>query len=287
MGAATGLLSLISIGLLWASVPLQAQKLSRVDRERVLTMLKDVRREIERRYYDSSFKGLDLTRSKVAALAWTILAGLSPGAAAQQQRAAPPEEVARLVVEADSAGDWATLLRLAHPDALTRFRALQAFQLRMLGGSDWPGMESMRTDSTLQARWHRARARQERYMLDSVFQVPTVDSLAHTSPDSVFARWVRGMRPAGTGDSAAPAPVRPPPYRVVGAVRASDTLAYVVMERPVEQPLGPIPEMFRDFPHETRQTEVMVMRRQGREWKSMLDGVGESLGIGADLVHEE
>lgn len=144
----------------------------------------------------------------------------------------------------------------------------------------------MNMDSTVQARWERARTRQERYLLDSVFLVPSVDSLAHTSPDSVFARWIRGTRPPGASDSAAPPPQQPS-YRVIGAVRASDTLAYVVMERPVEQPLGPIPEMFRDFPHETQQTEVMVMRRRGREWRSMLDGVGDSPGIGADLVHEE
>jgi hypothetical protein len=125
-------------------------------------------------------------------------------------------------------------------------------------------------------------------MLDSVFQVPTVDSLTRTSPDSVFARWVRGMRSAADSTEAAQPRRRRPPYRVVGAVRASDTLAYVVMERPVEQPLGPLPEMFRDFPHETRQTDVMVMRRRGREWKSMLDGVGESaLDLDAEMVHEE
>jgi hypothetical protein len=32
----------------------------------------------------------------------------------------------------------------------------------------------------------------------------------------------------------------------------------------------------------------MVMRRRGREWKSMLDGVGESaLDLDAEMVHEE
>jgi hypothetical protein len=195
--------------------------------------------------------------------------------------------VARAVVRADSAGDWATLLRLAHPDALTRFRGLQAFQLRMLGSTERPGMESMSMDSTVQARWQRARTRQERFMLDSVFQVPDVDSLAHTSPDSVFARWVRWTRAVKAGDSGATAPTRPAPYRVIGAVRASDTLAYVVVERPVDQPLGQMPEMFRDFPRETHQMEVMVMRRQGREWRSMLDGVGGSFGLSADLEHEE
>jgi hypothetical protein len=153
--------------------------------------------------------------------------------------------------------------------------------------TDSLGMDSAGVDSTVQARWQRARTRQVRFMLDSVFQVPDVDSLAHTSPDTVFARWFRGTLAAGAGDSAATAPKRPPPYRVIGAVRASDTLAYVVVVRPVVQPLGPIPEMFRDFPRETHQTEVMIMRRHGREWKSMLDGVSEPYGYKADLGHEE
>jgi hypothetical protein len=213
-------------------------------------------------------------------------------AAAQQQPAAPPEKVAHAVIRADSAGDWATLLRLAHPDALTRFRGLQTFQLRMLGSAEWPpmdslGMDSLGVDSTVQARWQRARTRQARFLLDSVFQVPSVDSLAHTSPDTVFARWFRGARAATAGDSSATTPKRPLPYQVIGAVRASDTLAYVVVVRPVVQPLGPMPEMFRDFPRETQQTEVMIMRRHGREWRSMLDGVVEPYGYSADLGHEE
>jgi hypothetical protein len=218
---------------------------------------------------------------------------LAPGSAAQQkQPAAVPEQVARAVVHADSTGDWVTLLRLAHPDALVRFRGLQTFQLRMLGSAEGPakdslGMDSLDVDSTVQARWQRARTRQVRFMLDSVFLVPNVDSLAHTSPDTVFARWFRGTRAPSASDSAAATPKRSPPFRVIGAVRASDTLAYVVVVRPVVQPLGPMPEMFRDFPRETHQTEVMILRRLGREWKSMLDGVGEPYGYSADLGHEE
>ena len=227
----------------------------------------------------------------------TLLAPAASSAAQRRPTAAPPEQVARAVVHADSTGDWAALLRLAHPDALVRFRGLQTFQLRMLGSTEWAVMDSLQTDSlgvdslgvdsTVQARWQRARARQVRFMLDSVFLVPTVDSLAHTSPDTVFARWFRGTRSPGAADSVATAPTRPPPYRVIGAVRASDTLAYVVVVRPVVQPLGPIPEMFRDFPRQTHQTEVMIMRRHGREWKSMLDGVSEPYGYDADLGHEE
>jgi hypothetical protein len=228
-----------------------------------------------------------------AALVLAMLPALAPGSAAQQkQPAATPEQVARAVVHADSTGDWVALLRLAHPDALVRFRCLETLQLRMLGSAESPakdslGMDSLGVDSTVQARWQRARTRQVRFMLDSVFLVPNLDSLAHTSPDTVFARWFRGTRASRAADSAATAPKRPPPYRVVGAVRASDTLAYVVVVRPVVQPLGPIPEMFRDFPRETHQTEVMILRRLGRQWKSMLDGVGEPYGYSADLGREE
>jgi hypothetical protein len=220
-----------------------------------------------------------------------LIAGASDSAA-QKPAIVPPEEVARAVVQADSTGDWLALLGLAHPEALVRFRSLQTFQLRMLASADWPGgdsldSDSLGADSTLPTRWQRARTRQSRFMLDSIFRVPDVDSLARASPDSVFARWVRWTRGVRPGDSAAAPPMRPPLYRVIGAVRASDTLAYVVVERPVEQPLGPIPEMFRDFPRETHQAEVMVIRRQGREWKSMLDGVAESYGYSDGLSSQE
>ena len=226
-----------------------------------------------------------------------ILPAVVPAMAAQKKVAAPPEVVARAVVRADSTGDWSALLRLAHPNALIRFRGLQTFQLRMLGSAEWPmmdslaldslDMDSLGADSTVQARWQRARTRQVRFMLDSVFLVPTVDSLAHTSPDTVFARWFRGTRAASGSDWAATAPRRPPGYRVIGAVRSSDTLAYVVVVRPVVQPLGSMPEMFRDFPRETHQTDVMILRRHGKEWKSMLDGMRELYGYNADLGHEE
>jgi hypothetical protein len=209
-----------------------------------------------------------------------MLAGITGGAAAQRTKVSPPEEVARAVLSADSAGDWAAVLALAHPEALTRFRDRQVFQLRMLGAQGWPGSDSASADSTAEAHWRAVRTRQERFMLDSIFQVPNADSLARTSPDSVYARWVRGIRARTGADSTGG-------YRVVGAVKANDTLAYVVMERPVEQPLGPLPEMFRDLPRETRMAVVMVMRRYGREWRSMLDGVGETVAFGPELLYEE
>jgi hypothetical protein len=211
------------------------------------------------------------------------LAAPVPCSTAQQRPVAPPEEVARAVLRADSAGDWTTLLQLSHPEALIRFRAFQTWQLRFLRGG-WPPPDTL-ADTTAQGRWRDARARKERFMLDSVFQVPDVDSLAHTSPDSVFARWFRAVGTTRAADSGAAA--QPQVARVVGSVKASDTLAYVVVERPVEQPLGPLPEMFRDFPSEPYRAEVMVMRRHGREWRSMLDRVGEMTVLSADLGPDE
>jgi hypothetical protein len=212
-----------------------------------------------------------------ASLTVAISLALLPRPAEPQQPRVPPDEVARAVISADSTGDWGTLLRLAHPDALVQFRAIQVFQLGMLGvdreGTDFPGM-----DSSSHARWTQALARHERFLLDSVFQVPTVDSLAHTSPDTVFARRLRQSFAAATADSAGPAARREPGYRVVGAVKAHDTLAYVVLVRPLKQPLGPIPELFRDYPRETQQTEVMVLRRYDREWRSMLEPLSHSYG---------
>ena len=214
-----------------------------------------------------------------------MLTGIAGNAAAQRKAIPPPEEVARAVLRADSAGDWVSVLALAHPEALTRFRARQVFQLRMLGAQGWPdsdstAADSTAADSTAEAHWREVRARQERFLLDSVFQVPNADSLSRTSPDTVYARWVRGSRARSGVDSTQG-------YHVVGAVKASDTLAYVVMARRLEQPLGPLPEMFRDLPRETHMAVVMVMRRHGREWRSMLDGVGETLAFGPGLLEDE
>jgi hypothetical protein len=225
-----------------------------------------------------------LTRRTIP-LTLAIVALVDSGAA-QQRSVTPPEEVARSVLRADSAGDWATVLAHAHPEALTRFRARQVFQLRMLGAQGWPAPDSAVTDSAAEANWQELRARQERFLLDSIFRVSDADSLGRTSPDTVYARWVRGVLARKATDSAPGAPASAG-YRVVGAVKASDTLAYVVMERPLDQPLGPLPQMFRDWPRETHMAVIMVMRRHGREWRSMLDGLGEKPGSGFGLLEGE
>ena len=238
-----------------------------------------------------------MTTRRALLLAFALLTVLIRRTGAQQAAVASPEEVARAVLRADSSGDWAAVLALAHPEALGRFRARQVFQLRMLGAQGWAiadsaaadsaAAHSAGADSAAESHWRQVRARHERFLLDSIFRVPDADSLARTSPDTVYARWVRGTRSGRTTDSGAPTSRAQTGYRVVGAVKASDTLAYVVMERPLEQPLGPLPEMFRDLPRETHMAVVMVMRRHGRDWRSMLDGLGEFSAFGSDLLHDE
>jgi C-terminal processing protease CtpA/Prc len=46
-----------------AAAPLAAQQLDRIARERALAMLDDVHRDIQRHYYDSTFRGIDLSRT--------------------------------------------------------------------------------------------------------------------------------------------------------------------------------------------------------------------------------
>jgi hypothetical protein len=60
MNVAVRLLGLALAGTLGLPAPLPAQHIARVDRERVQSMLKGMRREIERRYFDSTFKGIDI-----------------------------------------------------------------------------------------------------------------------------------------------------------------------------------------------------------------------------------
>ena len=151
-----------------------------------------------------------------------------------------------------------------------------------------PGADSPSADSSVQARWQRVRKGQQRFLLDSIFQVPDVDSLARTSPDTVYARYARALQAWSAGDTSTQRSPERPPYRVVGAVQASDTLAYVVMERPLVQPLGPMPELFRDLPRETHTAGLMVMRLHRREWRSMLDGIeGEASALAGGLLHGE
>jgi hypothetical protein len=191
------------------------------------------------------------------------------GATAGQARAQDdPAEVTRAVLAADSAGDWATLLRLAHPDALRQFRSLQVLQLRLLGDTAArPGQPADSGDSTQQRDFARRRVEVQRAILDSVYRVRDVGSLARLAPDSVAARWLRAPRPrADTAGAAVPR------ARLVGVLPADDTLAYAVVVRSVPRPPGPVPEPLRDVTQQETRPEVMVLRRTPAGWRSMLEG---------------
>jgi hypothetical protein len=184
-----------------------------------------------------------------------------------------PEAVARAVLRADSLGDWAMVLRFAHPEALRDFRTEQVFQVRVMGGDEWPGSEMMTQglDSLQRARLAQERKQQVRTLLDSVYRVNSIEALARLPAESVFARITRSRssnahpQSGGTDSSFI---IR---YRIIGSVSAGDTLAYVVIQRLIPRPPDTLPEEFKDLPHHPIVPVVMTMRRYRGQWRSMLD----------------
>jgi hypothetical protein len=192
-----------------------------------------------------------------------------------------------MALKADSSGDWKTMLRIVHPEALVEFRAYKVFQVRMLGEWPWPGMEGMgpALDSVQRDRITRHQARERQRLLDSVFQVASADALARLAPDSVYARWVRGSRdPVRQGPDFAGSQVQ---QEVVGAVRANDSVAYVVLERRHRDLPRPDSGPFASLPRSTKTAVVLEVRRWRKEWRTMLEGLGvHDFAYGHDLEHE-
>jgi len=202
--------------------------------------------------------------SRAAVLTLALL-GAAAGRAWGQH---DPAGVARAVLAADSAGDRAALLRLAHPDALRQFRSLQVLQLRLLGDTAnglEPAADS--SDSTQHREFARRRVAAQRAILDSVYRVRDVEALARLGPDSVAARWMRAARLRA---DTAGAPV--PQAALIGVLPVDDTLAYAVVVRTVPRPPGPLPEPLRDVTQQETRPEVMVLRRTADGWRSMLNG---------------
>ena len=174
-----------------------------------------------------------------------------------------------MILAADSTGDWATLLRFAHPDALEEFRRNQ---VTILDPPAFPGMDSCMVGSHFagfakQREWHL------RFTLDSIFHVPSVDSLKRLSPDIVFTRY---------GQYAARLPRSGPPDRpdrkILGGVSGPAGTAYVVVyEHYVALP-------FPEWPAE--RTEIMTFRQVGGAWRSMLDGPLQLGGAGGLVMFE-
>ena len=204
------------------------------------------------------------------------------------QGRAQPKEVAAAVLRADSAGDWRSLLRFAHPEALLVFRAQRVLQLRALTDAPradegfGPGL-----DSTTLERMREIQTRQVRQMLDSAFLAPDTDSLGRMAPDSVFARWIRfAHRRAPGAPPVAESPIR---LRLVGVVVESDSIAYAVVIRSWPTAgLEVLPAEFEVLGRQRDYPEVMMLRRSAGEWRSMLDtDMFSNIGVSIDLLHGE
>jgi len=205
------------------------------------------------------------------AVAATVFALLAVPATAQAQ---DPQSVAAELLAADSSGDWRTVLRVADPEAVNDFRNQQVAMLTLLLNPDPRQAAFMQRvfDST-QARtmsvfWKAQRAR----MLDSVYHVPSIDSLAALPADSVLARWYRGRSRRWRSSD--------PHYKIIGTLQPSDTIAYVVLELAWSSPPFPPERMGGHGPP----LQVLVIRKHERQWRAMLDIVPNpvaGLGPGA------
>lgn len=171
-----------------------------------------------------------------------------------------PEAAAEAVLRADSVHDWRLLLAMAHPDALEEHKR---DQLRFF---TIPDMSLLPEDDPCIAKTHEAW---RRMLLDSVYRVPSLDSLRNLAPDSLFARdqrfYGRGAEVRAPGDSFAPT------RAILGHVLADDSTAYVVLEYRYRGRRLP------DWP--SRQAEIMTLRRYQGAWRTMLDpDLGERMG---------
>src|SRR5262245_14039578 len=109
------------------------------------------------------------------------LALTGPPTAVAQFRTGTPEAALASALSADSAHDWLRLLGLTVPASLTKLRDQQVEVLR---DTDMMGSFGGQLDSCAV----RIQRQYTKFRLDSVFRVPSFDSLARSRPDSVFAR---------------------------------------------------------------------------------------------------
>lgn len=182
-----------------------------------------------------------------------------------------PEGVVAQVLLADSAGDWRTLIRLGHPQALRRIQSAQVWQLSIMHS---PLFDSLRGsfpfDSGRIKGMMLAMRQREYQQLHEILGVGTVEELAALPAESVFARQYRS-------DGASRIRVYSQPQsvvaRILGTVVSGDTLAIVVIA-PRQDPLfDSLPARFlgAGSPPMSGRPDVMTLRRWQGEWKSMLD----------------
>lgn len=182
-----------------------------------------------------------------------------------------PEQLAAVILAADSAGDWVTLLRFAHPDALEEF---QRTQVTMLEPTTFEGLDSCMTGSR-STTFAKQRESHLRFTLDSIFLVPSIDSLKHLRADTAFNRygqyWARFPRPPQQPDK--------PKRKILGGVSGPAGTSYVVVyEHYATRP-------FPDWP--TERTEIMTFRQVAGTWRSMLDGPVQLGSASAMVMFED
>jgi hypothetical protein len=188
---------------------------------------------------------------KSAVVVLLMITGIGPLPAQVRRPTESPEIAAAAVLRADSMHDWRMLLALAHPAALLEFRRGQVRALQFEGFKDLPSTTPCMV---------RQMEQHNRLLLDSVFHVPSIDSLAKLAPESVFARQQRPW----ANFPAIPDSFNFTPKRVlVGHVLADDSTAYVIIEETYKR--RPLP----DWPE--RRPQIMTFRAYHNTWRSMLD----------------
>jgi hypothetical protein len=190
---------------------------------------------------------------------------VAPTALAQ---APAPQAVAAELLTADSSGDWRAVLRIADPQAIVDFRHQQLAMMTLILNPDprQTALMQRALDST-QARMMAAFVSSQRArLLDTVFQVPSFDSLAALPPDSVLARWYRGLSRGWREED--------PHYAIVGTVQPSDAIAYVILELKWNDSLSTAAPAGWSAPT----LRVLVLRKRGAEWRTMLDIVPNPFG---------
>ena len=149
----------------------------------------------------------------------------------------------------------------------------------MLQSHIWDSMPSpFMSDSVQRRRIRSSLALRESQLLNTVYQVGTVDGLRALPAESVFAR----ERRAATSLIHRWGPERRRPA-IIGAVSQGDTLAFVVLLVP--EWIGPdsMQTMFPMPPRRPSRAEVTTLRRMDGEWRSMMDypGTGTMGGMTA------
>lgn len=163
-----------------------------------------------------------------------------------------PGMVTQRALQAFDTDDWASLVGLAHPQALARFRNLVLCRAR--------NQERMRLDSTVPSVF-----RHQRTPFSIIYGVTSVDQLKMLPTAVMLAGYFRA-RAALTPSFIAGRDGLFAENRIIGTIQDGDSLAYVVFTtsyRPVTDTA---------VVTTTRLPHVMSLRRSKQGWKVMLDG---------------